>query len=53
MNKISFCIFIRKNGKGDRLSYDHKPKLLEESERIQANGGFVAMGRVNGRLFVF
>jgi hypothetical protein len=52
MNKMVFLHFFREDGKGIRLSFDHKPKLGEESERIQANGGFVAMGRVNGRLFI-
>ncbi|KAH7831960.1 putative protein phosphatase 2C-related protein [Monocercomonoides exilis] len=41
-----------RNGTGKRLSFDHKPNLPEEVERIQAAGGFVAMGRVNGVLAV-
>lgn len=33
-------------------SEDHKPASRSESERIEAAGGFVAMGRVNGTLAV-
>lgn len=50
-----------RNGKGVRVSTDHKPELKEEEERIQAAGGNVTritnkqgkvIGRVNGMLAV-
>jgi serine/threonine protein phosphatase PrpC len=47
------CCFFRSKTGCKRLSFDHKPKLPEETERITANGGFVAMGRVNGFFFSF
>jgi len=39
-------------GKAMRLSFDHKPKVPSEKERIEKLGGFVAMGRVNAVLAV-
>jgi serine/threonine protein phosphatase PrpC len=39
-------------GKAMRLSFDHKPKVPSEKERIERLGGFVAMGRVNAVLAV-
>jgi serine/threonine protein phosphatase PrpC len=41
-----------RNGKGIRLTIDHKPTLDEERKRINAADGFVANGRVNGMLAV-
>lgn len=38
------------DGTAKPLSFDHKPTLPVESERIIAAGGFVDMGRVNGNL---
>lgn len=32
------------------MSYDHKPTNEPEKQRIQAAGGFVDFGRVNGNL---
>lgn len=37
---------------GERLSVDHKPDLAEERDRIRKEGGWVAMGRINGTLAV-
>jgi serine/threonine protein phosphatase PrpC len=45
---LFFFTFLRRGNRGYRISRDHKPLLPEEIERIQSNGGFVAMGRVNG-----
>jgi Leucine-rich repeat (LRR) protein/serine/threonine protein phosphatase PrpC len=40
-------------GKGQRLSVDHTPKVAEEQQRVREAGGFVTSdGRVNGRLAV-
>lgn len=41
-----------RNGRAVELSIDHKPELPEERQRIQENGGFVAFGRLCGRLAV-
>jgi len=41
-----------RGGKAIRLSFDHKPKVPSEKERIEKLGGFVAMGRVNAVLAV-
>lgn len=45
----SRCV-LSSNGQAVPLSFDHKPTLNEESQRIYAAGGFVSMGRVNGNL---
>jgi len=37
-------------GRAKPLSYDHKPQNESEKQRIQAAGGFVDFGRVNGNL---
>ena len=37
-------------GKPVALSTDHKPELDSESSRIEAAGGYIANGRVNGNL---
>ncbi|KAF2471651.1 PP2C-domain-containing protein [Lindgomyces ingoldianus] len=37
-------------GRAKPLSYDHKPQNETEKARIQAAGGFVDFGRVNGNL---
>ncbi|PHH62227.1 hypothetical protein CDD81_7354 [Ophiocordyceps australis] len=37
-------------GRAKPLSQDHKPQLEQEKNRIQAAGGFVDFGRVNGNL---
>ncbi|KAJ3436476.1 phosphatase 2c [Anaeramoeba flamelloides] len=44
---------VSKNGKAIRLSYDHKPSLEEEKERIQKKGGNVTQDyRINRSLAV-
>jgi len=43
---------LSRAGKAIRLSFDHKPKVPSEKERIERLGGFVAMGRVNAVLAV-
>jgi protein phosphatase PTC1 len=49
---FSLSLICSRAGAGIRLSFDHKPSLPEEVERISSAGGFVAMGRVNGILAV-
>lgn len=39
-----------RNGEAFDLSYDHKPQLEAEEQRIKAAGGFVQDDRVNGQL---
>jgi serine/threonine protein phosphatase PrpC len=41
-----------RNGKAIALSFDHKPNLQKERDRIKRNGGFVENNRVNGRLAI-
>lgn len=43
---------LARNGKGLRLTYDHKASDAGETKRIQDAGGFVIMNRVNGILAV-
>eukprot|EP01017_Pseudomicrothorax_dubius_P024969 TRINITY_DN265_c0_g1_i1.p1 TRINITY_DN265_c0_g1~~TRINITY_DN265_c0_g1_i1.p1 ORF type:complete len:306 (-),score=84.30 TRINITY_DN265_c0_g1_i1:232-1149(-) len=38
------------SGKAVELSEDHKPENSEERERIQAAGGWISDGRINGNL---
>lgn len=42
----------RTGGKTKRLSFDHKPNLDPEQDRIEAAGGYVSMKRVDGDLAV-
>jgi len=37
---------------GIRITKDHKPYVIEEEERIKSIGGYVADGRVNGKLAI-
>ncbi|EJF63408.1 PP2C-domain-containing protein [Dichomitus squalens] len=37
-------------GEAKQLSYDHKPQNEKEKSRIQAAGGYIEYGRVNGNL---
>ena len=46
----SRAVFSRKGGVAVDMSHDHKPTNASERERIQAAGGFVSEGRVNGSL---
>ncbi|KAG5482796.1 hypothetical protein LSCM1_06826 [Leishmania martiniquensis] len=39
-----------RNGEAFDLSYDHKPAVAAEKERIETAGGFVQDNRVNGQL---
>eukprot|EP01120_Amphizonella_sp_Union-15-10_P010469 TRINITY_DN4193_c0_g2_i1.p1 TRINITY_DN4193_c0_g2~~TRINITY_DN4193_c0_g2_i1.p1 ORF type:complete len:412 (-),score=89.42 TRINITY_DN4193_c0_g2_i1:53-1288(-) len=41
-----------RDGKAIALSFDHKPDVPKEHERIKNNGGTLLMGRVQGRLAV-
>ncbi|KAH0586281.1 hypothetical protein H2248_007528 [Termitomyces sp. 'cryptogamus'] len=41
---------ISVKGEGKPLSYDHKPTIESEKERIRAAGGYIEYGRVNGNL---
>mmetsp|Transcript_2124 Transcript_2124/g.5259 ORF Transcript_2124/g.5259 Transcript_2124/m.5259 type:complete len:580 (-) Transcript_2124:2222-3961(-) len=43
---------LSRNGRAIELSVDHKPDLATEKERITQKGGFVAFGRLCGRLAV-
>jgi len=43
---------LARNGKGVRLSFDHKANDPDEIARIKEAGGFVVMNRVNGILAV-
>mmetsp|Transcript_11386 Transcript_11386/g.11473 ORF Transcript_11386/g.11473 Transcript_11386/m.11473 type:complete len:260 (+) Transcript_11386:481-1260(+) len=45
-------IILSQNGQAIQLSRDHKPQLPEETKRIEANGGVVLFGRVQGKLAV-
>ncbi|KAG5482975.1 hypothetical protein LSCM4_07184 [Leishmania orientalis] len=45
----SRAVLCRKGDAFD-LSYDHKPDVVAEKERIEAAGGFVQDNRVNGQL---
>lgn len=41
---------LGRRGIAKPLSFDHKPDNIGETSRIEAAGGFVEMGRVNGNL---
>ena len=41
---------LSRGGQVVPLSFDHKPDLTEERNRIEKAGGFVKEGRVNGTL---
>lgn len=41
---------ICSKGEGIAMSHDHKPENTDEKKRIQAAGGYVEFGRVNGNL---
>lgn len=41
---------LGRRGVAKPLSFDHKPDNIGETSRIEAAGGFVEMGRVNGNL---
>ena len=43
---------LSRGGKAIRVSYDHKPELPEEEDRICLKGGFVSDGRINSVLAV-
>jgi protein phosphatase 1L len=43
---------LRRQGEAERLTIDHKPGRVDESERVVRCGGRVVMGRVNGVLAV-
>jgi len=47
-------VVLSRGGKAIRLSYDHKPYLEDEEDRIRALDGYVIgeSGRVNGQLAV-
>ncbi|ETS62259.1 hypothetical protein PaG_03331 [Moesziomyces aphidis] len=45
----SRCVLSRAGGVIE-MSHDHKPTLDSERERIEAAGGYVSWGRVNGNL---
>lgn len=46
----SRTVILRGDGKTDDMSKDHKPEDKTESDRIEAAGGYVNAGRVNGNL---
>lgn len=46
----SRCIVVRKDGRHEAMSFDHKPEDSIELARIKKAGGYVAEGRVNGGL---
>jgi len=46
----SRAIVIKKDGKLESLTKDHKPETKEEELRIQKAGGFVRQNRVDGQL---
>ena len=41
-----------RDGKAERLTYDHKASDRSEQERVQACGGWISMNRVHGVLAV-
>ncbi|ETV96745.1 hypothetical protein, variant 1 [Aphanomyces invadans] len=43
---------LSRNGRGIRLSNDHKPSRPDEAQRIRDTGGFIIHGRVMGELAV-
>lgn len=43
-------ILVRRPGKLELVTYDHKPSQLKEKQRIQNAGGVIALNRVNGGL---
>jgi protein phosphatase PTC1 len=48
----SSAVLIDSNFQGHMMSYDHRPTDVKEQLRIEAEGGFVARGRVSGQLGV-
>lgn len=48
----SSAIVIDSRYQGRRISFDHRPVDISEVLRVEADGGFIARGRVNGQLGV-
>jgi serine/threonine protein phosphatase PrpC len=48
----STAVLIDSSFQGHQLSFDHRPTDVKEVLRVEAEGGFVSRGRVNGQLGV-